>query len=87
MKSQIKPRRFLFEYMQAAVIALIFSLGARTFLFQAFRIPSPSMEGTLLVGDHLLVNKFAFGATGSVVDKLLPFKDDCLFLGRRCGYI
>ncbi len=52
-------RRYLFEYTQAAVIALIFALFVRTYLFQMFKIPSASMEDTLLVGDHLLVNKFA----------------------------
>jgi len=52
-------RRFLFEYAQAAVIALIFALFVRTYLFQMFKIPSASMEETLLVGDHVLVNKFA----------------------------
>ena len=52
-------RRYLFEYTQAAVIALIFALFVRTYLFQMFKIPSASMEDTLLIGDHLLVNKFA----------------------------
>ncbi len=54
-----RPRRFLFEYTQAAVIALMFALFVRTFIVQAFRIPSPSMEESLLVGDHILVNKFS----------------------------
>jgi signal peptidase I len=53
------PRRILFEYAQAAVIALIFALFVRTWLFQMFKIPSASMEDTLLIGDHVLVNKFA----------------------------
>jgi signal peptidase I len=51
-------RRILFDYTQAAVIALIFALFVRTYLFQMFKIPSASMEDTLLVGDHVLVNKF-----------------------------
>src|SRR5207247_2814549 len=42
---------------------------------QAFKIPTPSMEDNLLVGDHLLVNKFVFGARGSILDSVLPFKD------------
>ena len=53
------PRRWLFDYTQAAVVALIFALFVRTYLFQVFKIPSASMEDTLLVGDHLVVNKFS----------------------------
>src|SRR5260370_35296175 len=53
------PGRVLFEYAQPAVIALIFALFVRTYLFQMFKIPSASTEDTLLVGDPVLVNKFA----------------------------
>src|SRR5436190_8820220 len=56
--SSRSPRRWLFDYTQAAVVALIFALFVRTYLFQVFKIPSASMEDTLLVGDHLVVNKF-----------------------------
>ena len=41
---------------------------------QAFKIPSQSMEPTLLVGDHLLVNKFVFEGTGAWYEKLLPYR-------------
>jgi len=62
------------EYFESLVITVILALFGTTFIVQAFKIPTPSMEDNLLVGDHLLVNKFAFGAMGSFVDKLLPFK-------------
>jgi signal peptidase I len=63
------------EYFESLVITVILALFGTTFIIQAFKIPTPSMEDNLLVGDHLLVNKFLFGARGSIVDKLLPFKD------------
>ena len=73
MTSAERPRRFLFEYAQAAVIALIFALFVRTFLVQAFRIPSPSMENSLLVGDHILVNKFVIAPLALSFERtLLP---------------
>jgi signal peptidase I len=49
------------EYAEAAIIAVLLALFIRTFVVQAFKIPSGSMEPTLLVGDHILVNKFIYG--------------------------
>ncbi|HYR91550.1 MAG TPA: signal peptidase I [Terriglobia bacterium] len=63
------------EYFESLVITVILALFGTTFIVQAFKIPTPSMEDNLLVGDHLLVNKFVFGARGSFLDPVLPFKD------------
>lgn len=49
------------EYTEAFIIAFVIALLIRTFLVQAFKIPSSSMEPTLLVGDHILVSKFIYG--------------------------
>jgi len=49
------------EYIEAFGIALVIALVVRTLLIQAFKIPSSSMENTLLVGDHIFVNKFIYG--------------------------
>jgi signal peptidase I len=50
------------EYVDAIVVAVLLALFFRQFIIQAFRIPSSSMESTLLVGDFLFVNKFLYGA-------------------------
>src|SRR3954469_11751662 len=63
------------EYFESLVITVILALFGTTFIVQAFKIPTPSMEDNLLVGDHLLVNKFVFGTRGAVIDAVLPFKD------------
>ena len=63
------------EYFESLVITVILALFGTTFIVQAFKIPTPSMEDNLLVGDHLLVNKFVFGSRGSFLDRILPFKD------------
>jgi signal peptidase I len=61
------------EYFESIVIAVILALFIRTFVVQAFKIPTGSMENNLLIGDHLLVNKFVFGPTESAVERtLLP---------------
>src|SRR5438105_11942486 len=59
------------EYFESIVIAVILALFIRTFVVQAFKIPTGSMEENLLIGDHLLVNKFVFGATESRLERLL----------------
>jgi signal peptidase I len=63
------------EYFESIVIAVILALFVRTFVVQAFKIPTGSMENNLLIGDHLLVNKFVFGPTESGAERtLLPMK-------------
>jgi signal peptidase I len=64
------------EYFESIVIAVILALFVRTWVVQAFKIPTGSMENNLLIGDHLLVNKFVFGPTASAVGRaLLPVRD------------
>lgn len=63
------------EYFESIVIAVILALFIRTFVVQAFKIPTGSMEPNLLVGDHLLVNKFVFGpTTGGFERGVLPMR-------------
>jgi len=60
------------EYFEAILFALILALFIRAFVVQAFKIPSGSMIPTLLVGDHILVNKFIYGIR-------IPFTDKKIF--------
>jgi signal peptidase I len=53
------------EYLESLVVTVILALFGTTFLVQAFKIPSSSMEDTLLIGDHLMVNKVAYAPGGS----------------------
>jgi signal peptidase I len=67
------PKSTAREYFESIVIAVILALFIRTFVVQAFKIPTGSMENNLLVGDHLLVNKFVFGpAPTGLEHALLP---------------
>lgn len=64
------------EWTESIVVALILALIIRTFVVQAFKIPSGSMEDTLLIGDHLLVSKFVYGMQIPFTEKrILRFKD------------
>jgi signal peptidase I len=63
------------EYFESVIIAVILALFIRTFVVQAFKIPTGSMENNLLIGDHLLVNKFVVGPTVSSLERtLLPIR-------------
>lgn len=65
------------EYLEALLIAVIFATFARTYAVQAFKIPSGSMEQNLLIGDHILVNKFIYGPTAvpGAESTLLPVRE------------
>jgi len=70
VKSQVR------EWAESIAIALVLALFVRTFVVQAFKIPSGSMEPTLLIGDHLLVNKFLYGTKIPFTDiKVLPIRE------------
>lgn len=71
-KRVVKRKSTLREYAEAIVVAVILTVFIRTFVFQAFRIPTGSMEDTLLVGDFLFVNKFLYGAHVPFTDTRLP---------------
>ena len=71
-EERMGKKKFVKEYLEPIVIAILIALFIRTFIVQAFKIPSSSMEPTLLVGDHILVNKFIYGIR-------IPFTDTKLF--------
>jgi len=67
---QQKPKKSqLRDWSEALIIAAVLALIIRSFVVQAFKIPSGSMADTLLIGDHLLVSKFIYGLQ-------VPFSDD-----------
>ncbi|NVN98280.1 MAG: signal peptidase I [Geobacteraceae bacterium] len=68
----VNKKHIVREYAESIIVAIILALIIRTFLVQAFKIPSGSMEDTLLIGDHLLVTKFLYGTK-------IPFTDKKIF--------
>jgi signal peptidase I len=61
------------EYVESLIVAVVLALFVRTWVFQAFKIPTGSMENNLLVGDHLIVNKMAFAPAVTGLERaLLP---------------
>lgn len=80
---QIKKKSTFREYAEAAAIAILLALFIRTFIVQAFKIPSGSMKPTLAIGDHLLVNKFLYGIKIPYLHKTIipgttPKRDDVI---------
>jgi signal peptidase I len=69
--TKTKQKSVVREYAEAIIIAIVLALFIRTFVIQAFKIPSGSMKPTLLVGDHILVNKFIYGIKLPFTDKIL----------------
>jgi signal peptidase I len=63
------------EYFESLVVTAIIALFATTFVVQAFKIPTGSMESNLLVGDHLLVNKFVYGLHPEFLSKIIPYNE------------
>ena len=82
-KSKSKRKSVFREYAEALLIAIVLALFIRTFVVQACKIPSGSMIPTLLVGDHILVNKFVYGIKIPFINKTLipvssPQRDDVI---------
>ncbi len=76
METVKKKKSVVREYVEAIGIAILLALFIRTFVVQAFKIPSGSMLPTLMIGDHLLVNKFIYGIRVPFSGKVLvPLKD------------
>jgi signal peptidase I len=71
-KTTGRPKSVVREYAESIIIAIVLALVIRTFVVQAFKIPSSSMEDTLLVGDHILVNKLSYGLQIPFLDAKVP---------------
>src|SRR5215210_1634590 len=68
VKPQGPPKSVWREYFESAVVTVIMALFGMTFIVQAVKVPTGSMQNTITIGDHLLVNKFVFAPGPS-----LPF--------------
>ncbi len=70
-----KPRETTVEFLASLAAVLVTGLFIITFVVQAFEIPSSSMENTLLIGDHVFVNRIQFAPKTSAVGPLLPYRE------------
>jgi signal peptidase I len=69
------PKRRLTETVEAVLVAAALALTFKGFVFQIFHVPSSSMEDTVLSGDYVLVNKFAYGPHRGPWARVLPYRD------------
>jgi signal peptidase I len=67
--------RRLTDTVEAVLVAAAIALTFKGFVFQIFHVPSSSMEGTVLTGDYVLVNKFAYGTHRGPWEKVLPYRN------------
>jgi signal peptidase I len=70
-----KPKETTVEFLSSLAAVLVTGLFIITFVVQAFEIPSSSMETTLLIGDHVFVNRVQFAPKSGWVGSLLPYRD------------
>ncbi|MBF8297466.1 MAG: Peptidase signal peptidase [candidate division NC10 bacterium] len=71
---KVREKSVIRQYTEAFLIAILLALVIRTFVVQAFKIPSGSMLPTLQIGDHLLVNKFLYWFTDPQRGDVIVFK-------------
>ena len=74
-KPEEKPRETTVEFLASLAAVLVTGLFIITFVLQAFEIPSSSMENTLLIGDHVFVNRVQFAPATHWTGPLLPYRD------------
>jgi signal peptidase I len=75
IESEYSKKGALRENIEAILVAIVIALFIRTFVVQAFKIPSGSMKQTLQIGDHILVNKFIYGVRIPYLHKsIIPLK-------------
>ena len=70
-----KPKETTVEFLSSLAAVLVTGLFIITFIMQAFEIPSSSMENTLLIGDHVFVNRISFAPKTSWVGPLIPYRN------------
>ena len=73
--AESEPKSTIRDYTEALLIAMVVVNFVKIFAFQAFKIPSASMEDNLLTGDHIIVNKFIYGPKDAVSRGLVPLRD------------
>src|SRR5499427_4738133 len=75
LEKEEKPRETTVEFLASLAAVLVTGLFIITFILQAFEIPSSSMEDTLLIGDHVFVNREQFAPKTRWLGPLLPYRD------------
>jgi signal peptidase I len=70
-----KPKETTVEFLASLAAVLVTGLFIITFVVQAFEIPSSSMENTLLIGDHVFVNRIQFAPKSSWIGPIVPYRD------------
>jgi signal peptidase I len=73
-RARVRHRTYISEFAESLLVTILIALFGTTFILQAFKIPSESMQPTLLIGDYLLVNKFIFEGHGAWYERFLPYR-------------